>query len=240
VVEATTANGVCTMRIKAIALSGPIATAVDENADLIRMTLAAATSTSNDDQTEDSAASPSNDAADASVNGTAATDPAVLRQHESTAGVSGTADRTGGTLADLDITDDTGQPSVDEQSQSAAVEAPEPGGANGTSSAEPGQSAAEALSDAERVSRSHEGSGDEPQGGRSPSGDLGGIDGTKGRATGINENGVTSPSGEEGGNLASGKVGILKQRLLAAAKEAKAGSSDVLKVLQNHNHFETS
>lgn len=40
VVEATTANGMCTMRIKAVPLPGPIATAIDKNAELIRMTLA--------------------------------------------------------------------------------------------------------------------------------------------------------------------------------------------------------
>ena len=52
VVEATTANGVCTMRIKAVPLPGSVATAIDKSADLIRMTLASSGQNSSaEDQT---------------------------------------------------------------------------------------------------------------------------------------------------------------------------------------------
>ncbi|KAL0045602.1 hypothetical protein WJX82_010973 [Trebouxia sp. C0006] len=140
VIEATTANGVCTIRIKAVALPGPVATALDENADLIRMTLSAMNS------------SPSEDRTDAS--NTPLSQP--------------TADTSGG-------------------------------------------------------------SGDRLQGVQHRAEEVNGVHGANGRTKGTNDDGGATSSMEEGGSLASGKVGILKQRLIAAAKEAKTGSPELLK-----------
>lgn len=50
VVEATTANGVCTMRIKAVPLPGPVANAIDKNAELIRISLASSGQSSSADE----------------------------------------------------------------------------------------------------------------------------------------------------------------------------------------------
>ncbi|KAL0021764.1 hypothetical protein WJX79_006221 [Trebouxia sp. C0005] len=149
VIEATTANGVCTMRIKAVALPGPVATALDENADLIRMTLSATNSSPNQERTDASTTPLSEPSADASVN--------------------------------------------DEKLASQG------------------------------------GSGDSSHGVQHPAEAVSGKNGANGRAVGTSDNGDATSSMEEGGSLTSGKIGILKQRLIAAAKEAKAGSPELLK-----------
>ena len=229
VVEATTANGVCTIRIKATALPGPVATALDENADLIRMTLAATNSSANEGRTDDTTTSPSDDAAETSTNGDTDTTHTEQQTQNSMAGTAA-GQSNGSSPAASNIADTTAQLSAIDAPSSAAPEASQAAADNGNSSQQPPHSAAEALSDAGRGTGSQPGSADPSQGGQEPAGELSGIDGTRGRAMGINDNGDASSSQEEEGSLASGKVGILKQRLIAAAKEAKAGPPDLLKV----------
>ena len=230
VVEATTANGVCTIRIKATALPGPVATALDENADLIRMTLAATSSSANEGRTEETTTLPSDDAAQSSMNGDTDTTYTGQQTQGSMAGTAAGQDN-GSSLSTSDPADSTAQPPAIDVTSSAATEASPAAADNGNISQQPAHSAAEALSDAGRGADSQPGSAAASQGGQGPAGELGGIDGTRGRAMGINANGAASSSQEDEGSLASGKVGILKQRLIAAAKEAKAGPPDLLKVL---------
>lgn len=59
VVEATTANGVCTMRIKAVPVPGPVANAIDKSAELIRMSLASSGQSASADEQAQSTIDPS-------------------------------------------------------------------------------------------------------------------------------------------------------------------------------------
>lgn len=245
VVEATTANGVCTLRIKAVALPGAVATALDENADLIRMMLAA---TSAQSSTEP----PAVDLPEHShlaENSTAAADDADLvrgranqqqqqqQQHSSVDGaaVQESEEPTDGTASD---TWDTAN------GQTSSSAGPDVRHGTGISAAR----TAQGLNDTERVGGSRLGLADPPQGSQADPSDpqhgaqgppriTGGFssntNGTKGaeKAACIsNSNDAEQQSEEEGQSTASGKVGVLKQRLLAAAKEAKSDSSALLKV----------
>ncbi len=248
VIEATTANGVCTIRIKAVALPGPVATALDENADLIRMTLTASNSSPNEERTDASITPLSESTADASVNG----DTEVLgsdqqtysniRGSEAVQGaesnletaadavhLSASDESTSAQLPGSDESPSAQLPASDESS-SAAAEASQAAAEKSSSSQDQSHSMAEAVSNAEGMPGSQGGSGDRSQGVQHPAGEVSGIDGANGRAMGINDNGDATSSMGEGGSLASGKVGLLKQRLIAAAKEAKAGSPELLKV----------
>ncbi len=248
VIEATTANGVCTIRIKAVALPGPVATALDENADLIRMTLSASNSSSSEERTDASTTSLSESTADASVND----DTEVVgpdQQTYSTTRGSGTVRDAKSNLetaadslhqsasaesmsAQLPGSDESSsvQLPANGESSSAAAEALQAAAENSSSSQDQSHSMAGAVSSAEGMPGSQGGSGGRAQGVQLPAEAVSGIDGSNGRAMGTNDNGGATSSMVEGGSLASGKVGILKQRLIAAAKEAKAGSPELLKV----------
>ena len=259
VIEATTANGVCTIRIKAVALPGPVATALDENADLIRMTLSATNSSPNEERTESSTTPLSESTADASVNGdTEVVGPdqqtysitrgsgavqdaksnletAADAVHQSAGDESTSAQLPGSdesSSAQLPASDESSSPQLpaSNESSSAAAEVLQAAAENSSSSQDQSHSMAEAVSNAEGMLGSQGGSGDRSQGVQHPAGEVSGIDGAIGRSMGTNDNGGATSSMEEGGSLASGKVGILKQRLIAAAKEAKAGSPELLKV----------
>lgn len=269
VIEATTANGVCTIRIKAVALPGPIAMALDENADLIRMTLTATNSSPGEDRTESSSTAISESTADTSVNGdteVVGTDQqtysitrgsgtvqgaesnlevATDSVHLSASDESSSAQLPGGNAsssAPLTASDESSaqlpasdeslspQPPASDESSSAAAEASQAAAENSSSSQDQSRSMAAAVSNAEGMPGSQGGSRDRSQWVQHPAGEVSGIGGSNGRAMGTNDNGDATSSMEEGGSLASGKVGILKQRLIAAAKEAKAGSPELLKV----------
>ena len=248
VIEATTANGVCTIRIKAVALPGPIAMALDENADLIRMTLTATNSSPGEDRTESSSTAISESTADTSVNG----DTEVVGTDQQTYSITRGSGTVQGAESNLEVATDSVHlsandesssaqlPASDEplspqlpasdESSSAAAEASQAAAENSSSSQDQSRSMAAAVSNAEGMPGSQGGSGDRSQWVQHPAGEVSGIDGSNGRAMGTNDNGDATSSMEEGGSLASGKVGILKQRLIAAAKEAKAGSPELLKV----------
>jgi len=248
VIEATTANGVCTIRIKAVALPGPIAMALDENADLIRMTLTATNSSPGEDRTESSSTAISESTADTSVNG----DTEVVGTDQQTYSITTGSGTVQGAESNLEVATDSVHlsandesssaqlPASDEplspqlpasdESSSAAAEASQAAAENSSSSQDQSRSMAAAVSNAEGMPGSQGGSRDRSQWVQHPAGEVSGIDGSNGRAMGTNDNGDATSSMEEGGSLASGKVGILKQRLIAAAKEAKAGSPELLKV----------
>ena len=248
VIEATTANGVCTIRIKAVALPGPIATALDENADLIRMTLTATNSSLNEERTDASSTPLSESTADTSVNGDTDVVGPDQQTYSTTRGTGSVQDArsTLETAADpvhLSASDESpsAQLSTSDESSSrqlpasdessfAATEASQAAAENSSSRQDQSHSMAEDVSNAEGMPGSQGGSGDRSQGGQHPAGEVSGIHGSNGRAMGTNDNGDATSSMEEGGSLASGKVGILTQRLIAAAKEAKAGSPELLKV----------
>jgi len=246
VIEATTANGVCTIRIKAVALPGPVATALDENADLIRMTLSASNSSPNEERTDASTTPLSESTADTSVNGDTVVSGTDQQTH------SNRSDAVQDAESNLKIAADSLHQSAHDESTSAqlpgsnesssaqlpandesspaAAEASQAAAENSSSSQDQSHSMAEAVSNAEGMPGSQGGSGDRSQGVQHPAGEVSGIDGANERAMGINDNGDATSSMGEGGSLASGKVGLLKQRLIAAAKEAKAGSPELLKV----------
>jgi hypothetical protein len=248
VIEATTANGVCTIRIKAVALPGPIAMALDENADLIRMTLTATNSSPGEDRTESSSTAISESTADTSVNG----DTEVVGTDQQTYSITTGSGTVQGAESNLEVATDSVHlsandesssaqlPASDEplspqlpasdESSSAAAEASQAAAENSSSSQDQSRSMAAAVSNAEGMPGSQGGSRDRSQWVQHPAGEVSGIGGSNGRAMGTNDNGDATSSMEEGGSLASGKVGILKQRLIAAAKEAKAGSPELLKV----------
>jgi len=248
VIEATTANGVCTIRIKAVALPGPIAMALDENADLIRMTLTATNSSPGEDRTESSSTAISESTADTSVNG----DTEVVGTDQQTYSITTGSGTVQGAESNLEVATDSVHlsandesssaqlPASDEplspqlpasdESSSAAAEASQAAAENSSSSQDQSRSMAAAVSNAEGMPGSQRGSRDRSQWVQHPAGEVSGIGGSNGRAMGTNDNGDATSSMEEGGSLASGKVGILKQRLIAAAKEAKAGSPELLKV----------
>ena len=69
VVEATTANGLCTLRIRAVALPGAVATALDENLDILRQTLLGAEATDDGSATGDDSPNGQPDAAASCSNG---------------------------------------------------------------------------------------------------------------------------------------------------------------------------
>ncbi|KAL3134116.1 hypothetical protein ABBQ32_008537 [Trebouxia sp. C0010 RCD-2024] len=248
VVEATTANGVCTLRITAVALPGAVATALDENADLIRMMLA---STSVQSSSEPPAAELHLDSHPAE-NSTATDDNADLvrgqakqqqqQQQQQHSSVDGAAVQKAEECSDgtaLDTCDTA-------NGQASSSAGPDMRHGIGASAAD----AAQGLSDTERVGGSRLGLADPSQGSQAdpsdPSGLQHGSQGSRGITGGCNSNikgtkdaenaaftsnsdNAEQQSEEEGQSTASGKVGILKQRLLAAAKEAEANSSALLK-----------
>ena len=68
-VEATTANGLCTLRIRAVALPGAVAIALDENMDILRQTLLGAEAADDSSGTGDDSPNGQADAAASSSNG---------------------------------------------------------------------------------------------------------------------------------------------------------------------------
>ena len=242
------------MRIKAVALPGAVATALDENADLMRMTLASSHSPA-EQPSADNGEVPSNSQAVASASPHSVPGAATTTDTDTDARSDTSTDAARGqpTLAS-DIDDAAGHSAGHTEAEATAVLS---NGALYKSDAADGQSrssahdssstsAAEALSDSERVSPSHLGSADGQEGSQARSqggqhgvqqvqahaGELSGIDGTQGRAMAASSNGGSTDKQDdkEGQSVASGKVGVLKQRLVAAAKEAQAGSPNVLKV----------
>ena len=266
------------MRIKAVALPAAVATALDENADLLRMTLASSAAASSLEQPT----------AELSPNSRAAEDD----NHTDTATAAATETDTN-TDTDRNAVEDIGgqkqhQPSRADSAMHGTAAAQDTGGAsdpptaavvsgsrghncaNGhTSSFSPGTahepctlgsdsgssgsidnnaSTAEDPSDAERVDtpqlrRGNPSLGSETasredllgsKGFTSSTGDASRIEGVKQGATAAPINDADQQSEEEGQSIASGKVGILKQRLLAAVKEAKADSPALLKASFTH------
>ena len=234
VIEATTANGVCTIRIKAVAMPGPMATALDENADLIRMTLTASNSSPNEERTDATSTALSETTAvngDTEVVGTDQQSYSTTRGSEPVQGAKSKL----GVAADavhLSASDESpsAQLPASRESSSAAAEVSQAAAENSSSRQDQSHSMAETVSNAKGVLVSQGVSWDISLGVQHPAEAVSGIDGSSGRAMGTNDNGDAPSSMEEGGSLASGKVGILKQRLIAAAMEAKAGSPELLKV----------
>ncbi len=222
--------------------------ALDENADLIRMTLTATNSSPGEDRTESSSTAISESTADTSVNG----DTEVVGTDQQTYSITTGSGTVQGAESNLEVATDSVHlsandesssaqlPASDEplspqlpasdESSSAAAEASQAAAENSSSSQDQSRSMAAAVSNAEGMPGSQGGSRDRSQWVQHPAGEVSGIGGSNGRAMGTNDNGDATSSMEEGGSLASGKVGILKQRLIAAAKEAKAGSPELLKV----------
>ena len=278
VIEATTANGVCSMRIKALALPGAVATALDENADLMRITLASCAAPSSPDQP--TAELPQNSQAAEDDNHTATATATATDIHIDT-------DTDRNAIKDTSGGQKQHQPSrLDSGMLSAAAAAPNTGGgsvpptakvaldssgqnhanghtssssfsgaahehcAHGSDSGSSGSidnntSTAEDPSEAERVDTPQPGRGDPSLGsGTDSRGVLHGsksfksstgeashnIDSIKEGATAAPINSADQQCEEEGQSIASGKIGILKQRLLAAVKDAKADSPALLKV----------
>lgn len=266
-IEATTANGVCTMRIKALALPGAVATALDENADLIRMTLAASAAPSSPDQPT-AELSPNSQAAqhdngtdtapDTDTDRHGIKDIGSQNQHQPNRADSAIH----GDAAAQDARGGGGDPPT-------AVEVPDAGGPNLTNGHRPSSpgtahapcshgndrgstggnenstNIAEVQLNGERMDPPQLGQGAAPLGSGTESRE--GVPGSKGfnrsikreanHVAGDEEVATTAPVNnadehreEEGQSHVSGKVGILKQRLLAAAKEAKADSPALLKV----------
>ena len=254
-VEATTANGVCTMRIKALALPGAVATALDENADLIRMTLAASAASSSLEQPT-AELSPNSRAAEGDDHSDTAT-ATVTQTHSDT---------------DRNAIQDTGsqkqhQPSrLDSDMLSTAAAAQNTGGGSDPPTAavvsgSGGQNHANGYISSSSSGTAHEscthGSGssgsidnnastaEDPSLG-SATESRGGLRGSRGvqgsteeasHTNRVKEGATTAPinsadqqSEGDGQSIASGKLGVLKQRLLAAVKEAKADSPALLKV----------
>ena len=237
VIEATTANGVCTIRIKAVAMPGAIATALDENADLIRMTLTASNSSPNEERTDALSTALSELTADTSVNGDTEVVGTDQQPYSTTRGsgpVQGAKSKLGVAADAVHLSASDESPSAQlpasRESSSAAAEVSQAAAENSSSRQDQSHSMAEAVSNAKGILGSQGVSGDRSLGVQHPAEAVSGIDGSSGRAMGTNDNGDAPSSMEEGGSLASGKVGILKQRLIAAAKEARAGSPELLKV----------
>lgn len=275
VIEATTANGVCTMRIKAVALPGAVATALDENADLIRMTLASSSSAPTSVEQSTAELAPNIQAAE----GDNHTDTAIATATDTDANTN--------TDTDTKAIEDMGsleqhQPSRSDSALDGTASALDTGGAGDPSTAagvlgssgrnlangnissssgtaykscthgsENGSSVridntaglAEDASDAGRVEAPPPGPGNPSLGSGTES--RGGLQGTQGKnskeeanhsigrvkAAAAPVDSADQQSEEEGQSIASGKVGILKQRLLAAVKEAKADSPALLQVI---------
>ena len=247
VVEATTANGVCTMRIRAVALPGAVATALDENADLIRMTLASAATQNSAEQqsgvqSNGDLASADGDsvpdsglATDTGTNAESASATETVtyiadtsadethKQHDqaSKPAADAEADPAGHQPAPSVLSEPQAEASVNGQSSSA--DADSQSGTHDSSCA----TATEALSDAGMIGASESSQAQDSSGG------LIGADRNMGKGMTAVSNGDSHAhqQGEEERQLmASGKVGILKQRLVAAAKEAQAGSPEMLEV----------
>ena len=262
------------MRIRAVALPGSVATALDENADLIRMTLAASQSSPSDNpQTEDTATSSADvvsidaqtDTATASSEGIstdAQTDvadtPAASIDAQtdnadtsaaSTDAQTDNADTSGGHEAGVftngnasshelrsselqaDASNASPRAKTDARSPDAGEAAVDNGNKNDSQLS--AVSASGALSDASVVSRSLQKQAAKAH--KAQAGALDGIDGLKGRAMDGSVDHNTTDNlqhQDQNGNssVASGKVGILKQRLLAAAKDTKAGPPGLLQV----------
>ncbi|DBA75465.1 TPA: hypothetical protein ACH3X1_010720 [Trebouxia sp. C0004] len=169
VIEATTANGVCTMRIKAVALPGPVATALDENADLIRMTLTATNSSPNEERTESSSTALSESTADTSG------DTEVVGTDQQICSITRGSGAVQDAKSKLEIAaDSVPQPADDEsssaqlpandESSSAAAEASQAAAENSSSSQDQCHSMAEAVSDAEGMPGSQGGQGTDHRG----------------------------------------------------------------------------
>lgn len=287
VLEATTANGVCTMRIKAVPLPGSIATVLDKNADLIRMTLASSGQTSSAEEQAPDAAAPAAEAA--SQAGAAAADDNIEQAAQTATAVAN----------HLTVVDNHPAPEADSREQASAsvhaqdtvgalgsrrgTERPaEPDGSgtsgsgwaqrsipdqNGNDSYAQHTTAAQAASEAAgKISAAsaqldpypipvhttsspiHPPPADTHGGAEAPGSPLATAHGThatssslagpsqqegKGR-DGVHEEDEKDEEQEDKGGIevqqASGKVGILKQRLLTAAKEAGGANPAMLKV----------
>ena len=157
-------------------------------------------------------------------------------QHQNgrTANAPGPVQDNGGSAAV--ITRNTAQLALGDESGNAAPEAARPDTEDDSNRQNLGESAAEALSDSQKGRGPQPGSPGGSQRRQEAAGEeVSNIDGTKGKATGTDEDAAAAPSEqneEDVEQLASGKVSVLKQRLVAAAKEAKAGTPDLLKVMQ--------
>lgn len=233
--EATTANGVCTLRIKAVALPGAVATALDEHADLIRMTLASTSAQGSTEQSTPELASPrhSTDDDTGAASDTDAVTPTASQQHQPS-GVDMAAAKEAEEASDVTISEPGGRDSAN--GQTSALSHAQQAISTGTS--------AEALNYT-HVGRSQLEPTEAAQGSETdPSNSQQGSPRLKGNKFSI-QNGskdaeqtapvsngsiVNQQDQEEEQSTASGKVGLLKQRLLAAAKEAKPDSSALLKV----------
>ena len=261
------------MRIKAVALPGAVATALDENADLLRMTLASSAAPSSleqpsaelspdnraaedDSHTATATATETETATNTDTDRNAVKDTAGQNQHPPNrldSAIHGTAaaQDTGGvtdppTAAVALGSNRHNRANGHTSSSSGTAHVPSTNGSDSgsSSSIDNGASTAEDPSDAERVDTPQLRQGNPSFGSEiAPRGDLQGSEGftsSTGEASHtdrVKEGALAAPvnnadqqSREEGQSIASGKVGILKQRLLAAIKEAKADSPALLKV----------
>ena len=268
VIEATTANGVCTMRIKAVALPGAVATALDESADLIRMTLASSAAPSSVEQPA-AELSPDSRAAEGDKHtdtATAAatdihTDTSVIKDVESQkqpqpgrldSPVNGSAAARHTGVVDYSptaavVSGSSGQNHanglVSSSSSTAHGSFTHGSSSDNSSSIDSKADMAEDPNDAERLEAPSLGRGIPSL--ESATASRGDLHGSKGSNSGTGEaspsvdrvkeaagsvNDAHQQSEEEEQSVAPGKVRMLKQRLLAAVKEATADSPALLKV----------
>ena len=227
------------MRIQAIPLPGPIATAIDKNTDLIRITLASSGQTSSaEDQSADAVTEPGEEAA---VMAAEASDTLMDNDRE---GISVSKDDSDAvthkaslaaeepaqgskieTAADLldgqrKLQSAIGSFEHSKLSSSAKQEASQQHSGSGYASA------AEVLSDASHSNGGapHEASSQSPGLSQTP------ANGLQSQSGALNED---AEQGKDIGDVAqeaSSKIGVLRQRLMAAAKEAGNAAPDMLKV----------
>lgn len=248
VVEATTANGVCTMRIKAVPLPGSVATAIDKSADLIRMTLASSGQTSSaEDQTSGTVAEAGPEDSTAPVeasdtvkepaeeaNGTAeepaqdsttsaATD--VLDAPQSPDSARGPCEATGPvSSAHQSAPEQNGNSSHEQKPNTAAVTLGNGSSSNGSTplGLTPDSAVPHPLTAASELitSSSH-----------SSKQQVGAPDADDSASASV-EHEQQETDGGDAPKQALGKIGALKQRLQAAAEEAGSGASGMLQVGQ--------
>lgn len=237
VIEATTANGVCTMRIKAIPLPGPIATAIDKNADLIRMTLASSGQNSSaEDQSPDTVTEPVEEAASLAAQASdTLTDPAKGGAHIPDVASDAVTDEAeeAAEEAAQGSTSETAADLLDAQhKQQSAVGSFEQSNLSSSAQQDASQqdsnhaSAAEALNDASPSNGNapHKASSQDSTLSKAP------ANGLQSQSGKLNEDDEEEQDNGDVPQEASGKVGIMRQRLGAAAKEAGNGAPDMLKV----------
>ena len=237
VIEATTANGVCTMRIKAIPLPGPIATAIDKNADLIRMTLASSGQNSSaEDQSPDTVTEPVEEAASLAAQASdTLTDPAKGGAHipdVASDAVTDGAEEAAEEAAQGSTSENAADLLDAQHKQQSAVGSFERSYLSSSAQQDACQQDSNHASAAEALSVASPSNGNAPHKALSQDSALSKApaNGLQSQSGTLNEDDEEEQDTGDAPQEASGKVGIMRQRLRAAAKEAGNGAPDMLKV----------